>query len=70
MYFPFVVEKVDEMQNFEFTWPLYVFKNFPVEKFHSLKALSRVPTRINFPLGENLTKETGGFSSSISVFIQ
>lgn len=36
MYFPFVMEKAEEMQNFELAWPVYVFKNFPVEKFQSL----------------------------------
>lgn len=36
MYFPFVTENVDEMQYFELRWPVYVFRNFPVEKFQSL----------------------------------
>lgn len=36
MYFPFVIEKVDDMQNFELVCPVYVFRNFPVEKFQSL----------------------------------
>lgn len=35
IYFPFVTENVDEMQYFELTWPVYVFRNFPVEKFQS-----------------------------------
>lgn len=34
------------------------------------KVLSRVAASTNFPLGENLTKDTGGLSSSMRVFMQ
>ena len=37
---------------------------------HSLSWLSRVPVSRYLPLGENLTKETGGFCWSVMVFRQ
>lgn len=39
-------------------------------KWKLTRVLSRVATRMNFPLGENLTKDTAGFLSSMRVFKQ
>lgn len=71
IHLPPVTLKLANTQYLLFSCPLYVFKHFPVWKFHSRNVLSSVDANIYFPLGENLTNELywGGDQEWLTWFI-